>query len=281
VNADLTACIKCKLPFSLSNWSCSDGSYSMRLLNCDTGQLEEFFNANAPSYTILSHTWGKQEKEVNYQDMCSPETTDPARKKGYNKLMQCCDQTLRMGKTYTWIDTCSINKSSSAELSEAINSMYKWYRDADICFVYLADVHVTQMDQSFEASFIKSRWFSRGWTLQELIAPRQLLFFNATWTSIGTKATLLFFISKATGIDKNTLLNPELSSLSIARKMSWASKRQTTRSEDIALLLLSRIQRKEVPIQSRTREFKFDYLCSRHKILANSSLFLVATRRMT
>jgi hypothetical protein len=210
----------------------------MRLLNCDTGQLEEFFNANAPSYTILSHTWGKQEEEVNYQDMCSPETADPARKKGYNKLVQCCDQTLRMGKTYTWIDTCSINKSSSAELSEAINSMYKWYRDADICFVYLADVHVTQRDQSFEASFIKSRWFSRGWTLQELIAPRQLLFFNAAWTSIGTKATLLSFISRATGIDKNTLLNPELSSLSIARKMSWASKRQTTRSEDIAYCLL-------------------------------------------
>jgi hypothetical protein len=210
----------------------------MRLLNCETYQLEEFFNANTPNYTILSHTWGKQEEEVDYQEMCSPETTDPAKKSGFNKIMQCCDQSLRMGIKHTWIDTCCISKSSSAELSEAINSMYKWYRDAVVCFVYLADVHVTQSDRSFEASFIKSRWFSRGWTLQELIAPGQLLFFNATWARIGTKPTLHSLISKATGIDRNTLLNPELSSISVSRRMSWASKRQTTRLEDIAYCLL-------------------------------------------
>ena len=208
----------------------------MRLLKSSTRQLEEFFKANAPRYAILSHTWGQE--EVTFQEMCSTVITDLAIKSGFQKILQCCKQSMRMGIEYTWIDTCCINNDSSAELSEAINSMYRWYQNAEVCFVYLADVHTTQSDASFGEGFTKSRWFTRGWCLQELIAPRQLFFFNSTWARIGTKSTLHPLITETTGIDRRSLLDPELSSVSIARRMSWASKRQTTRLEDVAYCLL-------------------------------------------
>ncbi len=116
--------------------------------------------------------------------------------------------------------------------------MYRWYQNADVCFAYLVDVRTTQSDASFEESFTKARWFTRGWCLQELIAPRQLFFFNSTWKKIGNKFALQSIITQITGIDKRSLLNPNLSSISVARRMSWASKRQTTRPEDIAYCLL-------------------------------------------
>jgi hypothetical protein len=207
----------------------------MRLLETASFQLQEFLKGNVPRYSILSHTWGKE--EVSYQEVCSAENVD-FKKSGFGKVWGCVEQSLQMSLEYTWIDSCCINSDSSAELSEAINSMYAWYQNAEVCFAYLSDVHTTQSDPAFEESFKRSRWFTRGWCLQELIAPQQLFFFNSSWAKIGTKSTLHPLISETTGIDTGSLLDPKLSSISIARRMSWASKRQTTRVEDIAYCLL-------------------------------------------
>lgn len=216
----------------------------MRLLNCSTGKLVEFFGSIAPRYTILSHTWGKD--EVIFQEMASVASTaftdgEEVGATGgarFDKIFRCCEQSLKLGIDYTWIDTGTIDKSSSSELPEAINSMFRWYKDAEVRFAYLADVNQTQSDITFEESFAKSRWFTRGWTLQELIAPQQLFFFNANWASVGTKATLQHLISETTGIGKRTLLETDLFSISIAKRMSWASRRQTTRLEDLAYCLI-------------------------------------------
>jgi hypothetical protein len=148
-----------------------------------------------------------------------------------------------------WIDTCCIDKTSSAELSEAINSMFKWYGDAEICYAYLSDVPGNgDIDQQWK-EFANSRWFNRGWTLQELISPTIVIFFAQDWTVIGSRSSLLITIAQTTGIDRDlfsdgflsasrTPNHNRLSQYSIAQKMSWASKRQTTRVEDEAYCLL-------------------------------------------
>lgn len=132
-----------------------------------------------------------------------------------------------------WIDTCCIDKSSSAELSEAINSMFRWYQDARICYVYLPDVR-NKTESSHETSFKKSRWSTRGWTLQELLAPEIVVFFSHDWSEIGTKATLAELISVITGIDSLS----RFEGACVAQQMSWASKGQTTRIEDQSYCLM-------------------------------------------
>ncbi|OIW27820.1 hypothetical protein CONLIGDRAFT_551906, partial [Coniochaeta ligniaria NRRL 30616] len=136
----------------------------------------------------------------------------------------------RDGLAYVWIDTICIDKSSSAELSEAINSMFKWYRNAAICYAYLSDVPQVRLEYS--------RWFTRGWTLQEMIAPQELRFYDANWDALGTKSDLLDRLCDITGVDTTALRGGNLRFFSVARKMSWASRRQTTREEDIAYCLL-------------------------------------------
>lgn len=136
----------------------------MRLLNTGTFEIEEFTDYNVPQYAILSHTWEKG--EVTFQDMNG---ADAKNKNGYTKLEQCCSVAKDNGFQYVWIDTCCIDKTSSAELSEAIDSMYRWYQEAEVCYAYLADTQTKD-----EVS--KSRWFTRGFTLQELIAPSNLIF---------------------------------------------------------------------------------------------------------
>jgi hypothetical protein len=143
------------------------------------------------------------------------------------------------GHSYIWIDTCCIDKTSSSELTEAINSMYAWYRDASVCYAFLADVpHDEDLDAT-DSLFRKSRWFKRGWTLQELIAPRVVLFLSAEWQFLGTKSSLAELISDVSGIDYMILhyLRP-IESVSVAERMSWASDRETTRVEDEAYSLL-------------------------------------------
>jgi hypothetical protein len=153
---------------------------------------------------------------------------------------------LEHGFNYVWIDTCCIDKSSSAELQEAVNSMFKWYLHSSICLVYLEDVP-TKRDESTDseiekASIIKSRWFTRGWTLQELVAPGNIIFYSKYWENIGTRASLATLISKKTKIDENVLISssPQFNILgrSVANRMSWAAFRETTRPEDIAYSLL-------------------------------------------
>ncbi|KAF5714597.1 beta transducin [Fusarium mundagurra] len=158
---------------------------------------------------------------------------------GYNKIKQACALALENGYGYAWVDTCCIDKTSSAELSEAINSMMSWYERSEICYTYLADV-------SPGSSFAKSRWFERGWTLQELIAPSRLIFLYNDWSAMSERDDIVDLITQITGIDQaflsaptsDCLLQSRLHAASIAEKMSWASERKTTRIEDTAYCLL-------------------------------------------
>ncbi|KIW34425.1 uncharacterized protein PV07_01203 [Cladophialophora immunda] len=207
----------------------------MRLINTTTLGLEEFEGSDIPLYAILSHTWG--EGEVTYQDVQARKAKG---KLGYEKIKNTCKRARADGFDYVWVDTCCIDKKSSAELSEAINSMCSWYRDAIVCYAFLADVSSNFsggqiMVDDFE--FSDSRWFTRGWTLQELIVPQILIFLDRNWQEIGTKASLQRKISAITDIPAN-ILEGDIDSASVAQKMSWASWRETKRVEDQAYCLL-------------------------------------------
>jgi len=206
----------------------------MRLLNTKTLELEDSPGEPPPRYAILSHTWG--DDEVVYEDMRSPVRPGIESKAGWSKITGACATARRDNHPYIWIDTCCIDKSSSAELSEAINSMFKWYEKATVCYAYLEDVQPTR---EWTPSLRKCRWFTRGWTLQELLAPKVVELFAANWSLIGKKNKMSKEISDVTGIEEKFLLGTSpMSSASIAKRMSWASKRQTSRKEDTAYSLL-------------------------------------------
>jgi hypothetical protein len=215
-------------------------SSKMKLINTLTMSLEEFYGKAIPKYAILSHRW--EDEEVLYQDMAS---TDRTKKRGWQKVQGCCKQALDDGWKYAWVDSCCIDKKSSAELSEAINSMFKWYSDAVVCYVYLSDVPPGKMARHTQSSkgvgsdeyFRTSEWFSRGWTLQELLAPQHLIFFDREWNDIGTRGSLRTSLIEITSIDcldeRRQFMNA-----SVAQKISWASRRETTREEDVAYSLM-------------------------------------------
>ncbi|KAH6616409.1 heterokaryon incompatibility protein-domain-containing protein, partial [Boeremia exigua] len=206
----------------------------MRLLNARTIELESFIG-DYPSYAILSHCWG--EDEVLFTDLL--DLTEAKKKQGFSKVEKTCEQAVKDGFDYVWIDTCCIDKSSSAELSEAINSMFAWYRNSDKCYAYLADVDGL-------GEFAHSKWFTRAWTLQELLAPSHLQnggksgmdFFSRQWVKLGSKSDLSTRIRDVCGIEKAYLEGQNIYSASISMRMSWAAERQATRSEDIAYSLL-------------------------------------------
>ncbi|KAH8671431.1 heterokaryon incompatibility protein-domain-containing protein [Xylariales sp. PMI_506] len=202
----------------------------MRLINTRTLQFHHVTDANQEQYAILSHTWG--DEEVTFQDMA---LTNSHLKAGYHKIKETCRLALAMNFNYAWVDTCCIDKSSSAELTESINSMYQWYRSASVCFVHLADL---EPDQDFRSSIGKCRWVRRGWTLQELIAPSKALFYDKEWNFRGDKDGYSEELSEATRIPIEVLLKQEMAPYSVAQRMSWASQRQTTRVEDTAYCLL-------------------------------------------
>lgn len=194
-----------------------------------------------PRYVVLSHTWLADEEEIQFEHVQSERQTSGLAekfKKGYQKIRGCCEKAIESSYDYVWIDTCCIDKSSSAELSEAINSMFQIYQKAAMCFVHLADVHAVNgsIPQSL---FRQSRWFKRGWTLQELLAPWRVEFFTSDWTHISDKHILASFIQEATGIEQEVLrgMRP-LDTVPIATKMSYAAKRLTKRPEDRAYSLM-------------------------------------------
>ncbi|KAE8449095.1 hypothetical protein EG329_008478 [Mollisiaceae sp. DMI_Dod_QoI] len=204
----------------------------MRLLNTSTLELHEFFGANIPPYAILSHRWG--DSEVTFQDL---QNGTRAQCPAWDKILGCCKRAQEDGYNFVWIDSCCIDKSSSAELSEAINSMFRWYQDSQVCYVYMFDVTAaasTTTSEEMVLEFRESLWFTRGWTLQELLAPKAAIFFNRYWIEIGTKASLKLLISSITGIEDLY----QFDRASIAQKMSWASNRQTLRPEDMAYCLM-------------------------------------------
>lgn len=212
----------------------------MRLLDTWTLRLEDFAEANLRSvrYVILSHTW--ENEEITFEDIQGDQIL-AQRKAGFAKVRNSCSQARKDGFRYIWIDTCCIDKRSSAELSEAINSMYTWYQRSQICYAYLSDVHLDQTPfvlQKGRDGQPPYRWFGRGWTLQELIAPKRVFFYSSDWTYLGNKEELIDSIAQVTGIDHYALKGRNLQWLSIARRMSWAANRQTTRTEDIAYCLL-------------------------------------------
>lgn len=171
-----------------------------------------------------------------FQDM---EIGNSDTKAGYKKIRYGCNQALADGHEFIWIDTCCIDKSNNVELSEAINSMYSWYQKAEICYAYLADVFLNTDSETLKSSFAKSRWFNRGWTLQEFIGPSDVIFFSHDWINIGAKSSLYNDLAEITGIDVNILTGAmDLESESLAKRMSWASQRDTTRVEDVAYCLM-------------------------------------------
>ncbi|KAI1078590.1 hypothetical protein F5B20DRAFT_582218 [Whalleya microplaca] len=204
----------------------------------DTSTLRLTFVAERLPYAILSHTW-ENGSEISFQEMIAigEDPHHPARKKsGYLKILKTCQTARSQGIPYAWVDTCCIDKTSSSELSEAINAMYHWYQDAQVCYTFLADF---SSGCDLESTLPTCRWFTRGWCLQELIAPKTLLFFDAGWNSIGSKADLTSLIWQITSIDREVLVDSNLlSSVPVARRMSWAAKRETTRKEDLAYCLL-------------------------------------------
>ena len=204
----------------------------MRLLNTKSFEFEEFFDSQIPKYAILSHRWGSE--EVSFQEFRKGKKKDS---QGYNKIRRCCAVADRRGLDWVWIDTCCIDKKSSAELSEAINSMYRWYKLAVECYAYLSDVKWEYEDcEASKVAFRQSVWFTRGWTLQELLAPANVVFFDRDWKTFGTKEDLSKEISDVTGIMVRHLTSRYL--VCVATRMSWVSRRATSRIEDMAYCML-------------------------------------------
>ncbi|GIZ37315.1 hypothetical protein CKM354_000076500 [Cercospora kikuchii] len=265
----------------------------MRLINTTTLQFREFLGAEIPLYAILSHVWS--DSEISYEDYTAGRKQDGY---GYQKITKICELARETYKLdWAWVDTCCIDKRSSAELSEAINSMFEWYSKSTVCLVFLPDVHelsqhdlsnVAQLRDHYEptypwyddrgaltqvevytdkASFVKSgedipfaveeflqsKWFTRGWTLQELIAPRTVDFYNTSFQKLGhcdknindsrysniEGLSLHVLVQSATSIAREYLWFARSATPScIAQRMSWAAKRTTTRPEDVAYCLL-------------------------------------------
>jgi hypothetical protein len=193
-------------------------------------------SGHVPAYAILSHVWGKD--EVIFQDI----EANADMSKTVSKTIQfCAEQAAADGLQYFWIDTCCIDKKNAVELGAAINSMFRWYQNASRCYVYLSDVSKPERaggERAWKEAFRTSRWFTRGWTLQEVIAPRLVDFFSVEGQRLGTKLSLVAEIHKITGIPEKVLRGDALSNFSIKERRSWAERRNTTIEEDGAYCLI-------------------------------------------
>jgi ankyrin repeat protein len=209
----------------------------MRLINVKALKLEEFLDEIIPPYAILSHTWGSDYEELTFRNVEEGDIHKPC--VGSVKFHGCCQQAEKDGFEYAWIDTCCIDKTNLAELSEAINSMFRWYKRASVCYAYLADVSGDGSLQEQRSKLQSSRWFRRGWTLQELLAPKSVQFYNSDWHRLGTKALLCSVLYQITGVPHRFLRGiADLHTASVAQRMSWAAQRETKRKEDLAYCLL-------------------------------------------
>ncbi|OTA61478.1 HET-domain-containing protein [Hypoxylon sp. EC38] len=216
----------------------------MRLINAHTKKMRWFGDEQREPYAILSHRWGSDEITLKEFDLINGHvdngSSHPSTSKaGYRKIEGCCEKAKENGIDWVWVDTCCIDQTSSAELSEAINSMYRWYNESRVCYVYLDDVSADDTNLTAENSpFRKSVWFTRGWTLQELIAPKNVSFFSQSWTFLEERSKIEKLLEDITGIPFNLLNIYGIHGLSIAQRMCLAAKRETTRKEDIAYCLL-------------------------------------------
>ena len=231
----------------------------MRLLNTETLEFEEFVDLPEEPYAILSHRWGAE--EVSYKEYRKTRALVKGRS-GYKKIVKFCEIAQQRGYRLAWVDTCCIDKRSSAELSEAINSMYRWYGESAECFVWLEDYEVSGLDKT---ALAQCKWFTRGWTLQELLAPSCCTFFSASWDVVGHKhgsknhndtcvcqqgrgnrecgTDITPDLARITSINLLCLTSRDfIPYVSAAERMSWASNRVTTRLEDRAYSLLGLFQ---------------------------------------
>jgi tetratricopeptide (TPR) repeat protein len=213
----------------------------MRLLHFHSSgrlALTDFTGRPIPPYAILSHRWG--DFEVLFEDLGNDNYKT---KKGYRKIEFCAERAAQDQLEYFWIDTCCIDKWNLRERSRAINSMFRWYKEATRCYVFLPDVSVSTEEEvhqqsAWEASFRASEWFTRGWTLQELIAPASVEFFTSEGWRIGDKRSLEKLIHEITSIPDKALQNGSLTEFSAADRIGWAKNRKATEEEDNAYCLL-------------------------------------------
>ena len=219
---------------------------TMWLLSTDRAELRYFarnFDATG-GYAILSHTWNGDEQTLQevraIGERCRSSGTNPRDDPDLSsKIRNCCIIAEKHGYWWVWIDSCCIDKTSSSELSEAINSMFRWYKEAEVCFAYLADVPSDCALRKRSSAFRKSRWHTRGWTLQELIAPDFLVFLSVDWHELGNRADLSGLLREITGVPSGVLAGDrQPAEYSVSRRMSWASRRRTTRVEDEAYSLM-------------------------------------------
>ncbi|KAK7999489.1 heterokaryon incompatibility protein-domain-containing protein [Apiospora arundinis] len=244
----------------------------MRLLKTDQYKLVEANDIHTlPQYAILSHTWISPKDEITYQDFKQRKSdieNDIFKQKGWAKLRKYCDRAARDGWEWAWMDTCCIDKTNPADTQEAINAMFRWYQRAGICYAYLDDVDInsdtsypvpegcdlddiaghdnvadprSDSHKALRESLINSKWFTRGWTLQELLAPPYLVFVDRAWRRIGTRESWSDEIREASRIEARHLTHfipTDFSSCSIAMRFSWASGRHTTVEEDETYSLL-------------------------------------------
>jgi hypothetical protein len=211
----------------------------MRLLQYSESRelsIHSFDDGAIPPYAILSHTWGADGDEVTFADL---KTGDGKTKRGYEKIRFCGEQAQQDGLQYFWVDTCCIDKTDKAELSQAIRSMFRWYQNATKCYVYLSDVSTGKRkfedmvnDFIWKPAFRSSRWFTRGWTLQELLAPSIVEFFSQEWERLGDKTSLKSLIHKITGIPHEVFDGAPLSQFSVDERLRWKGDRETKRNED-------------------------------------------------
>jgi hypothetical protein len=266
----------------------------MRLLKLnDDGSfsLDTFSGHTVPPYAILSHTWGSDNEEVTFKDIKDGSSSN---KLGYQKLSFCGNQAKADGLHYFWIDTCCIDQSNNNELTEAINSMFQWYQNAARCYVYLSDVSVRTQDGlvphiEWESTFRNSRWFTRGWTLQELLAPKIIEFYSRDRVRLGDKTSLEGQIQGITTITIEALRGRCLQDFTIQERFQWGEKRQTTKGEDMAYCLLgifdvsmplvygegqtNAIRRLKKEINDKEFEKDESWLFSKYCLMDSSSLY--------
>ncbi|KPI45802.1 Vegetative incompatibility protein HET-E-1 [Cyphellophora attinorum] len=251
----------------------------MRLLRTQQYELleEKDFPGQCPPYAILSHTWISAKEEITYQDLKTRrQDIDNGiyKQRGWAKVKQYCDRAWRDGWKFAWMDTCCIDKANAADTQEAINAMFRWYQNAVVCYAHFEDVDVNRsvleadridldvpesgdlddrpgtiqiadqgnvLRRAIAPSLVQAKWFTRGWTLQELLAPHYLIFVDQSWRRIGTRECWAPEIREACGIEAKQLISfdpTDFVSCSIAMRLSWASRRSTTVEEDESYSLL-------------------------------------------
>ena len=208
-------------------------------LNTSSHRLKVWEEDEAPKYAIVSHTWvhGGEVDMQQMEDLMKRllRSRRLRQTSGYKKIVAMCQKAWEYGYDHVWIDTCCINKHDSVEFSEAINSMFRWYQKADVCYVLLSDLEGLS---ATTYSLRNCRWFTRGWCLQELIAPTVVWFYNKHWRFVGSKDELGTHLSQTTNIDLSVLRKrASLEEVPIAKKMSWAANRKTKKVEDMAYFL--------------------------------------------